>query len=315
MKQLLFIIACLSLGICRAQPIDSSAVVNIGGIKQYISIKGSDRKNPVLLFLHGGPGRSLLPFAETFTQKLQQQFVVVQWDQREVGETLKLNSAPSSLSLGALETDTHEMVAYLLKRFGHKKLYLVGHSFGNVPGFYMVDKYPELLYAYVAISPVVDQIKSNRQTLAMLQKQAKKDNNKAELEELAMVPIPIQTPEQLYYFSKWLFIYNDVDFAKQPDFKASYLDWAATWQPIWNEAIKNNLFKTLKAVKCPVYFFVGRGDNQTFFNISAAYFKMLKAPKKQLFWFERSGHTIFNTEPDKLQDIIMDKILPATLKS
>ncbi len=313
MKRLLFLfIAVLSFGFGIAQPIDTAEIVNIAGMKQYISIKGSDRNAPLILFLHGGPGRSLIPFADKFSNRLQQKFVVVQWDQRGVGETLKLNASPAALSVSALQADAHELVEYLLNSFHQKKLYLVGHSFGNVLGFYMADKYPQLLYAYVAISPVVDQIKSNRQTLAMLQKQAKKDNNKTELQELAMVPIPIQNPEQLYYFSKWLFIYNDVDFAKQDDFKATYIEWATTWQPVWNEAIKNNLFKTLKAVKCPTYFFIGRGDNQTFANISAAYFKTLIAPKKQLFWFEQSGHTIFNTEPDKLQEIIMDKILPAT---
>ena len=313
MKKLLFFFtAIFTIGICNGQPIDTTEIVNIGGIRQFISIKGGDRKAPVLLFLHGGPGRSLMPFADKFTNKLQQKFVVVQWDQREVGETLKLNTSTAPLSVGLLKSDTHEVVEYLLKRFGRKKLYLVGHSFGTVLGFYIADKYPQLLYAYIPISPVVDQIKSNHLTLAMLQKQAKKDNNTQELKELATIKIPFENTEQLFYFSKWLFIYNDVDFAKKDDFKEVYIPWATTWMPVWSEATKNNLFKTLKAVKCPVYFFVGRGDNQTFFNISEAYFKALKAPKKKLFWFEKSGHTIFTTEPDRLQDLIIDKILPQT---
>ena len=81
---------------------------------------------------------------------------------------------------------------------------------------------------------------------------------------------------------------------------------------MWLEAIKMNLTQTLPAINCPVYFFVGRKDYQTNFKISEGYFNKLIAPKKQLFWFEHSGHLIPDTEPGLLQDIIIEKILPET---
>ena len=102
------------------------------------------------------------------TGKLQQHFVVVQWDQRETGETLKLNKSPQPLTLSLFYNDTHDLIDTLLKKFQKPKLYLAGYSWGSGLGFYIADKYPELLYAYIAISPVIDQWRSDSISLAML---------------------------------------------------------------------------------------------------------------------------------------------------
>lgn len=75
--------------------------------------------------------------------------MVVQWDQRQTGETLKLNSSPEKLSLGLLQNDTEELINYLLQRFNRKKLFLVSHSFGSMLGFDFAAKHPESIYAYI----------------------------------------------------------------------------------------------------------------------------------------------------------------------
>src|SRR3954465_8272293 len=111
--------------------IDTHEVVMVGGIKQYIQIKGQDDAKPILLFLRGGPGGSLLRKTDQMTGKLQQHFVVVQWDQRETGETLKINKSPERLTLELFYNDTHELIDTLLKRFQKPKLYLAGYSWGS----------------------------------------------------------------------------------------------------------------------------------------------------------------------------------------
>ncbi len=88
--------------------------IKIGGIQQWIQIKGARSENPILLFLHGGPGNSAISYARKFTAELQKNFVVVQWDQRECGKTLKLNPPNQPLSLGVVESDVLEMINYLL---------------------------------------------------------------------------------------------------------------------------------------------------------------------------------------------------------
>jgi pimeloyl-ACP methyl ester carboxylesterase len=90
------------------------------------------------------------------------------------------------------------------------------------------------------------------------------------------------------------------------------LNWANTWLPLFNEASRENLIEILPEIGCPVYFCVGRKDFQTNFALTEAYYKKLIAPKKALFWFERSAHLIPSTEPDLLQKVIIEKVLPET---
>ncbi|HZI53206.1 MAG TPA: alpha/beta hydrolase, partial [Chitinophagaceae bacterium] len=143
MKYLLLLLLIGNQSFCQT-PIEKNEVITIGGIKQYIRIKGKDVSKPILLFLHGGPGSSLMSKADGFTGKLQQHFVVVQWDQRETGETLRLNKSPEPLRPGLFYNDTHDLIDSLLRRFQQPKLYLAGYSWGTVPGFQMADKYPGL---------------------------------------------------------------------------------------------------------------------------------------------------------------------------
>ena len=114
--------------------IEEGEAVEIGGIKQWISIKGSDLASPVLLFLHGGPGNSVMGYAETFTSELQKHFVVVQWDQRESGTTAKLNASQKPLSVALMEDDAIAMINYLRGRFHKKKNLSDGTLLGRILG-------------------------------------------------------------------------------------------------------------------------------------------------------------------------------------
>ena len=142
--------------------------VTIGGIKQWISIKGADEKKPVLLFLHGGPGNSVMGYDEKFTKKLQKYFLVVQWDQREVERTAKLNPSDKPLTVLLMENDAVELINYLRARFSQSKIYLAGHSWGGFLGLKIASDYPDLLEAYFAICPMVWQEDSERLSLEWL---------------------------------------------------------------------------------------------------------------------------------------------------
>lgn len=123
-----------------------------------VAVKGENRANPLFLFITGGPGLpGIYDDTKVFTNELEKQFVVVQWDQLNCGQTLKLNPSPGKLTVQLYEQDTHALVSQLLTQFQQKRLFLVGWSWGTVLGFYMADRYPQLLYAYLAVSPVVNQ--------------------------------------------------------------------------------------------------------------------------------------------------------------
>lgn len=305
---LLFILMS-SRSFCQ-NPIDTNEVISVGGIKQYIQVKGKDNSKPILLFLHGGPGGSLLHKADQITGKLQQHFVVVHWDQRETGRTLQLNKSSQPLTLSLFYHDTHDLIDSLLKNYKRPKLYLAGYSWGSSLGFYIADQYPELLYAYIAISPMIHQWKSDSISLAIL----KEKMGKKARTELSLVKIPFENAEQLYYHRKWLFKHDGQKFVSVGLRKSFVLAWSATWFDALSQSCAINLFESLPAIKCPVYFFAGEKDYQTNHSITQEYFNKVSAPKKDLFLFANSGHRLPETDPGPFQDIIIDKILPATFQ-
>jgi pimeloyl-ACP methyl ester carboxylesterase len=300
----IFLIGCHS--VAGQVPIDSTAVFQIGGIKQVVSLKGNDRSKPILLFLHGGPGNSVMHYAQLFTARLQEHFIVVQWDQRDVGKTLALNRSPVPLSVRLFEQDTRSIIDTLLKRFNHSKLYLAGHSWGTHLGFYIAKNAPELLHAYIAICPMISQMESEKIVLDLMKDKAAKESNAEAIKELAAVKIPFENGTQLYIHRKWLLKYMGSN-AKIT--KAQVERWAPRWLKLFNEASRENLQVSTPEIRCPVYFFVGRRDYQTNSRITENYFQTLTAPKKELFWFDRSAHSLPTSEPDKLQKIIIEQVL------
>ena len=310
MKLALLLIAFFTGTIGFAQTvIDREEVIIIGGIKQYVTLQGKDTALPLLLFLHGGPGGSVLSYSEKFTGKLRDHFVVVQWDQRETGRTLELNASPVPLSLSVFQRDTHALIDTLLKRFNRKKLYLAGHSWGTALGFHIARKYSERLYAYIPIGPMINQLESERIVLMMMKEKAAKGGNAVMLNELEKVRIPFGDGEQLYYHRKWL---SDFSGSRKKLSKEFVVNWSHTWLALFNDASEENLIESLPAVGCPVYFFAGRNDYQTNSSITEQYYLKLRAPKKALYWFEKSGHSIPTSEPARMQELIIGKILPET---
>lgn len=310
MKYLLLLASsCVAFSSVGQSSISRSERVFLNGIDQYITVKGKEESLPLLLFLHGGPGGSVLGYDEKFTSQLQEHFLVVQWDQRETGKTRELNPSPVPLSLSVFQDDTRELIEILLKRFGRDKLYLVGHSWGTFLGFQTARFNPSLLYAFVAIGPMVNQLESERIALELMKEKARQTSNQKGLDELATVRIPFENGEQLFYHRKWLLSFSG---SQKKLSKPFVMSWASTWLRLYNEASKENFAETLPSIGCPVFFFAGRNDYQTNSQITEAYYNSLTAPKKEFFWFESSAHSIPSSEPERMQRIIIEKILPAT---
>lgn len=296
---------------CYAQtPIDTTEAVNAGGIKQVVTVQGENRSKPLFLFITGGPGsEGIYKENQSYLNLLKKHFVVIAWDQRNCGQTLKLNPSPVKLTVKLYENDTHELVSALLKQFHQKKMVIMGWSWGTVLGFYMADKHPEQLYAYIAVSPAVNQWESERISLNELKQKAEEQKNQRAIAELAKVKIPFENGLQNYYDRKWLSIFNGETIEDTTEFK-KYFTENSEMTALFKEANFINLMTSLLKVNCPVYFFVGRKDHQTNYKLSEKYYKQLVAPKKGLFWFENSGHLIPVTEPELLQENVITQILP-----
>ncbi len=298
----LLILFILVSQVAEGVSIKSSEAVEIGGIKHWITCVGVDDRAPVLLFLHGGPGNSVMSYADRFTKELQKHFIVVHWDQRESGQTAVLNKSPQALTVSLFVNDAVEVVNYLLTRFAQKKIYLVGHSWGGYLGLRVVAKNPELVKAYFAVSPMVNQLESERFSLKLMQEKAVKENNKEATSELNQVEIPFKNGEQLYYHRKWL---TRLMKSATPT-RAKVNAWAPKWLLLFNEASLTDFSNFAPELKCPVYFLVGSNDYQTHYKLTESYYQQVVCKEKKLSWFEHSAHNPHLTESAKFQDLIIE---------
>ena len=149
-------LSCLAVrAIAAPKAIDESGFVRIGGIDQWIAIQGIDRSNPVILYLHGGPGEAQSPFLDQFKQ-WEHDFTVVNWDQRGSGKTYEKNGkATPDVTLDRLADDAIALTEYVLRKLGKKKLVLIGQSVGTVLGLKVALRRPDLYYAVVGTGQLV----------------------------------------------------------------------------------------------------------------------------------------------------------------
>lgn len=139
------------------RPIAAQGFVPIGGIDQWVTIRGARCGNPVLLFVHGGPGNPMSPYSATVFAGWEADFTVVQWDQRGAGRTFARNPATAQqpLSIDGIAADGTELAAFLAERLGHRRVVLIGTSWGSALAIHMAKARPDLFHVYVGISQLV----------------------------------------------------------------------------------------------------------------------------------------------------------------
>lgn len=105
--------------------------MRIGGIDQVITVRGMDRANPILLYLHGGPAAPMMPASWTFQKPWEDYFTVVQWDQRAAGRTFRANDpamVTPTIAADRSVADAVELIDWLRARYDKRKVILVGRS-------------------------------------------------------------------------------------------------------------------------------------------------------------------------------------------
>jgi pimeloyl-ACP methyl ester carboxylesterase len=172
--------------------IDEASFVTIGGIEQWITIRGQDRGNPVLLFLHGGPGDVTNPWTFALFAPWEKHFTVVQWDQRGSGRTFGRTgpSVAPTITLDRMVQDGIEVTQYLCKHLAASKIIVVAHSMGSIIGLRMVASKPDLFYAYVGTGQVGDSTRNYFVAYDALLKKAQATANQQAVEELRAVGPP-----------------------------------------------------------------------------------------------------------------------------
>lgn len=326
MKKLNILILLLSVVVCTAQQSKQPASVNkveekllieLGGEKQYVEITGESDKNPVLLFIHGGPGWTQTPQLRYFNADLTKDFTLVAWEQRGTGKSFMNNPEPKNVTLEQIVADGHELTQKLKEKFRQNKIYLVGYSWGSIVGVHLAQKFPNDYQAYIGIAQVINMKKSMNISQKWLYDRAKEKGDKVTLQALEKLKKPTTDfcNGDLQCFIKQYelvtkydgAIYNKDTNAENEKATTKYEDYKDyDWMKAFEFSAKNlekdmfaTDFRNVKELKLPVYFFLGRHDWNVSATLAAEFAKNLKAPKKKVVWFENSGHSLLEEEPQK----------------
>lgn len=306
--------------------------IELGGVKQWILVRGEDVENPILLFLHGGPGSPEMATHHAFMTGLESHFVVVHWDQRGAGKSYHVSIPESSMTIERFIEDAHLLTGHLKERFGRHKIYIMGHSWGSVLGTLTVDRYPEDYYAYIGIGQVVDLVRNEKISYEYVIKEAEERDKPLAKMHLKMIGGPpydnvIELAIQRQYLQKFgggparsQETYNKIyrAGAKAPEYTLlGHIKMARgtiySTRQMWPELMTVDLLDTVPRIDVPVYFLHGRHDYNTPWELCQEYYNKLEAPEgKTLIWFEESAHSPNLEEPRKFERVLEDKVLPET---
>jgi len=294
----------------------------IGGIDQWINVRGQDRANPMILFVHGGPASPITPTMWQFQRPIEEYFTLANYDQRGAGKTYGETDpqlvAPT-IHIPRYVDDLIEVAEHLRARYGKRKLILMAHSWGTIPSMAAALKRPDLFYAYVGIGQVINVRENERLGFEYALEQARRHDNSEALHDLqSIAPYPGQGPitrERIVLARKWPQHYGGLSafrsestyFFKGPLLSPDYdarqvaaIDAGSvlTLGRLLPEFVKVD-YTHVKAFPLPVVMFLGRHDYTTPTAPVEAWLKQLKAPSKQAVWFEHSAHMAPWEEPGK----------------
>lgn len=294
--------------------------VVLGEIEQCILVRGKNEQNPIILFLHGGPGLPMMPFHQHFQNDIEEKYVVVHWDQRGAGKSYLEDIPIDSMTLSKILADAHELVLILKQRFCKDKIYLAGHSWGSIIGINLINLYPEDFYSFISIGQVVNFTQSlNISRNFALEKAKSQDCEEAvnELRGIGEPPFNDDTKVSIILKNIRRFggkMHKEVNFLSVAEKCKEYtaldlknipkgLDFSDTY--LWNEVIRTNLMDNLTNFKVPIYFFCGKYDYITPTAMIEEYCKKINTPFKKIILFENSAHYPYIEEPKKFAETII----------
>jgi pimeloyl-ACP methyl ester carboxylesterase len=322
--------ACTS----ATQRVDEKGFVTLGGIEQWVTVKGDSCANPIILFLHGGPGNPLSAYADAVYGAWAKDFTLVQWDQRGSGMTFG-RSPPGpkdALTIQQLSSDGAELAAHLARRFHQPKVILWGSSWGSILGVHMAKAHPELFYAYLGTSQGVSYRENPAANYAKLLGLARAAQDSAELAVLEGVgPPPWADPRSFGKVRRVVRAYEAKSATPAPLHwwkpAADYATPEATAAYEEGEEFSFLAFVGLKGdgmfsqvdlpslgtdFAIPMFFVHGAQDLLFTPEVARRYVDNLKAPQKAFVLLEHAGHDPNQEVVDAEFKLLKERILPLT---
>ncbi len=314
--------------ISQPNGIQENIDVEIGGVRQYMQIRGEDKDNPVILWLHGGPGFPLTYLSSYYQKDLEEDYTIVCWEQRGCGRTYYQNRDNEGLTIDRLVTDMDELVNYLCERFYKDKIIIMGQSWGTVLGMEYLNKNPQKVTAYIGIGQVTD-FKQGKIYAAQTAIQKSSDKDALLLENYIQTfqkagcidELNVKELEQMILLSlKHLKGSGELSSIKQmflavtsPEFLRNDLKWfltASNSENIMNcqkELVEYmyfdfNVEKTGNGYSLPICFIQGESDWITPTDMVKSYYDTISASSKKFVVIDSAGHTPFLDNPEQFCD-------------
>lgn len=317
--------------------IEVSEAVTLGGLKQWITVRGADKANPVLIYVHGGPGAAEMGRSWPYQRGWEDVFTVVQWDQRGTGKTLRHGGEAANkegLTRRQMADDLVELIALVRQRLKVERVILLGHSWGNVIGMDAALRKPEWISAYVGVGPLMNLQSNEKAQYEALLAEARKRHDAtalAELQAIAPYPGDGEIPfAKVNVARKWVMAYGGLA-AYRSD--ANFYFRAARLSPYYEfedrlaidqggqlsvPALLRDMRRVdhtaLREVAFPMFMFLGRHDLTTPSSVIEPWMTQLKAPAKRIVWFEHSAHLAPHEEPGLFLLSLVQHVRPLAVR-
>ena len=280
--------------------------LNVNGDDQYLLVRGVDRRQPVILFVHGGPGMPAMYLAHAFQRDLENEFVIAHWDQRASGKSFKGAGNQGQLSTSLLLSDMDVVVDHLRESLGAQQLWIVGHSHGSYLGALYTRRHPEKVCAFVGVGQVADESGSGR-TRAV-----QEEFLKSRLEGIGLPPETVISGANLeeLLFLSGSEIYGETSFTPllmtglmAPEYSLFDALNVARGSSYSSQSMEYDMSRDLTTdawqFAVPVAVIMGRHDLVTPTQLSKEYYERIDAPAKAWYVFEETSHFPHFEQPGK----------------
>jgi pimeloyl-ACP methyl ester carboxylesterase len=287
--------------------------LDVNGDVQYLLIRGVDRKQPVMLFVHGGPGMPAMFLAHDFQRDLEGEFVVVHWDQRASGKSFKRTVDQVQLSTSLLLSDMDAVIDYLRGTLDAHRVWVVGHSHGSYLGALYARRHPEKVCAFVGVGQVVGGSHSER-TRAI-----QEEFLQSQLESLGLAPDTVINDSNL---EELLFLtggelYGETSYSPllmsglmAPEYSLFDVLNVARGSSFSSKSMVYDMPRDLLASEwqfdVPVAMIMGRHDMVTPIQLSKEYYERIEAPTKAWYVFEKTSHFSHYEKPRKFTEALVE---------
>jgi pimeloyl-ACP methyl ester carboxylesterase len=300
--------------------------LRLGGVDQWVMIRGESLANPPLIMLHGGPGWSETGFFRVFDAPLEKSFTVVYWDQRGAGKSFDPHIPRSSMTVQQFISDLDELLDAVCKRLAKAKVAIFGHSWGSALGVLYAARFPEKVAAYVGSGQIGDWAAAESASYAFALSEAQRRGNRRAERKLRAIGPPPYSAASVFTERTWVWRFEGgmrpralwkagravlgVRESSIFELPSAMRGFRWSMDAMWAEVSKLNLIELAPELRLPVFLLLGRLDHWVPPGTSLAYFDALTAPSKRLVWFEESSHEPFVDEPAKFTNVMRDLVRP-----